>query len=144
MEQILLDLQLIQNRHEQEIDALKKQLEMEILEKDNVQQRLDEKVQEVRELNERLLMYKDMEDELVKLRIFKETIITSISEKTIVKDGFGVFKMAQKELTREAYLLVVKHTKDFNAKQLSKEDLLKNIKNICSHSLYLEFVQMVQ
>ena len=144
MAQVILEMQQIQKEHENEIQLLTTQIETIEKEKNEMIKQIEALSKENQEMKLQIENDQVLKEELYKLRIFKETIISGLAEKPVVRDGFLIFKKAQQELNREDYLQIVQYTKDFNAKLMSKENLLQHLKSICSHSLYLEFIEMLQ
>eukprot|EP00835_Amoeboradix_gromovi_P003234 NODE_205_length_14851_cov_0.317584.p7 type:complete len:145 gc:universal NODE_205_length_14851_cov_0.317584:1353-919(-) len=144
MDAVFSQLNAIQHDFDAKIHELEKIIDSEKAEKLELMQKLNLTEIENNRLSDQLSKYKEMEEELAKLKVFKDTIISSLHEKTVVKDGLQIFKQAQSELNRDDYMLVVQHTKDFNSKLISKSELLSKVKSICSHELYMQFVDMVQ
>ena len=148
MDSIITDLKAIEIDYTNHINELKESLLVKDAEISHLKEIISTNQLEIQELTSKVTQYTEIEDELHKLRLFKETIISGLAERSVeksnVKNGHVSFKKAQEELNQNDYSNLVSKTKEFNAKSVSKQELLKFIKSICSHELYLDFVDLMQ
>eukprot|EP00834_Sanchytrium_tribonematis_P001299 NODE_30_length_37342_cov_0.449507.p26 type:complete len:156 gc:universal NODE_30_length_37342_cov_0.449507:10972-11439(+) len=153
MNEIRALLSKLELNHQMELNVLKQDVDKLRREKNDLEYSLEKQQAQIIELETKLDSYEEMEAEVEKLRTFKDIIVSNLNEnkenkssrshsEPVVKDGYAIFKRAQKELNKEDYAQLVKNAKEFNAKVISKDTLLRNVKNICSHDLYLEFLSI--